>query len=107
MPLFQVSPNKAPGWGNSLVPVEIIEPIPVLELMLLVPGPSYSSPTPHSTPASPPYVPGDMPVNPDAVYMEWLRRIMPSEREEIAIVKCVWRLETGEEVRCQLEVLEE
>jgi len=80
---------------------------PCAEPMLPVPSPSYSSPTPHSTPASPPYVPGDMPVNPNMVYMEWLRRIMPSEREEITIVKYMRRLEMGEEVQCQLEVQEE
>jgi len=69
------------------------------ELMLLVSSPSYSSPTPRFTPASPPCVPGDIPTNPDAAYMEWLQRIIPSECEEIAIVKYVHRLETGEEVQ--------
>ena len=71
-PLFQVSLNAAPSWGNTLVLVENTKPIPMPELMLLVPVPSYSSPTPHSTPASPPYVPGDVPKNLDATYMEWL-----------------------------------
>jgi len=63
--LFQVSPNVAPGWGNTLVPVENTEPIPVPEPMLPIPGPAYTSPTPRSTPSSPPYVPGDLPANPD------------------------------------------
>ena len=97
----------APGWGNTLVLVENTKPIPVLEPMLPVPSPSYSSPTPRSTPTSPPYVPGDMPKNPDATYMEWLQRIMPSDREEVAIVEYVCRLETGEEVQQQLVIQEE
>jgi len=42
--LFRVSPNAAPGWGNTLVPVESSEPIPVPEPMLPIPGPTYSSP---------------------------------------------------------------
>ena len=77
------------------------------EPMLPVPGPSYSSTTPRSTPPSPPYVPGDMPVNPNAVYMEWLQSIMPSEYEEVTIVEYTRRLEMREEVQWQLEVQEE
>jgi len=42
--LFQVSPNVAPGWGNTLVPVENTKPIPVPEPMLSIPGPTYASP---------------------------------------------------------------
>ena len=87
--------------------MENTEPIPVPELMLPVPGPSHLSPTPRSTPSSPPYVPEDIPTNPDAAYMEWLRRIMPSEREEVAIVEYACRLETGEEVQRWLKIEEE
>jgi len=89
--LFRVSPNAAPGWGNTLVPVENTEPIPVLEPMLPIPGPAYTSPTPRSTPSSPSFVPGDLPANPDEVYMLWLRGVMPSEREEVAIVEYMRR----------------
>jgi len=46
--LFHVSPNVAPGWGNTLVPVENTEPIPMPEPMLPIPGPAYASPTPRS-----------------------------------------------------------
>jgi len=105
--LFRVSPNVAPGWGNTLVPVENTEPIPILEPMLPIPGPVYTSPTPHSTPSSPPYVPGDLPANPDEAYMVWLRGVMPSEQEEVAIVKYTHRLESEEEVQQELVVLEE
>jgi len=105
--LFRVSPNVAPGWGNTLVPVENTEPIPVPEPMLPVPGPAYASPTPRSTPSSPPYVPGDLPANPDEVYVAWLRCVMPSEREEAAIVEYACRLESGEEVQRELVVREE
>ena len=105
--LFRVSPNVAPGWGNTLVPVENTEPIPVPEPMLLIPGPTYSSPTPRSTPSSPPFMPGDLPANPDEAYMVWLRGIMPSEREEAAIIEYAHRLESGEEVQRQLVVPEE
>jgi len=105
--LFRVSPNVALGWGNTLVPVENTEPIPVLEPMLPIPGPAYASPTPRSTPSSPPYVPGDLPANPDEAYMVWLRGVMPSEREEVAIVEYVRRLESGEEVQRELVVPEE
>jgi len=94
----------APSWGNTLVPFENTEPIPVPEPMLLVPGPSYSSPTPCSTPASPPYVPEDMPKNTDATYMEWLQRIMPSDQEEVTIIEYVRRLEMGEELQQQLMI---
>jgi len=97
--LFQVFPNAAPGWGNTPVPVENTKPIPVPEPMLLIPGPAYASPTPRPTPSSPPFVPGDLPANPDEVYMVWLRGVMPSEREEVAIVEYVHRLESGEEVQ--------
>ena len=97
--MFQVSPNVAPGWGNTLVLVENTEPIPVPEPMLPVPSPSHPLPTPHSTPSSPPYVPEDIPINPDTAYMKWLWRIVPSKREEVAIVKYARRLETGEEVQ--------
>jgi len=96
-----------PGWGNTLVPIENTEPIPVPEPMLPVPGPSYSSPTPRSTPSSPPYVPGDLPSNPDESYMAWLRGVMPSEQEEEAIAKYARRLESREEVQRQLVVPEE
>jgi len=75
--------------------------------MLPVPGPSYLSPTPHSTPSSPPYVPGDIPENSDAMYIEWSRNIMPSECEEVAIMEYACRLEMGEEVQQQLIILEE
>jgi len=105
--LFRVSPNVAPGWGNTLVLVENTKLIPVPEPMLPIPGPSYASPTPHSTPSSPPYVPGDLPVNPDKVYIGWLRGVMPSKREETAIVEYVRRLESGEEVQRELVVPEE
>jgi len=105
--LFRVSPNVAPGWGNTLVPVENTELIPVPEPMLPIPGPAYASPTPRSTPSSPPYVPGDLPANPDEAYMVWLRGVMPSEWEETAIVEYVRRLESGEEVQRELVVLEE
>jgi len=105
--LFRVSPNTAPGWGNTLVPVENTEPIPVPEPMLLVPGPAYASPTPRFTPSSPPYVPGDLPANPDEAYVAWLCRVMPSEREEAAIVEYARRLESGEEVQRELVVREE
>jgi len=104
---FRVSPNAAPGWGNTLVPVENTEPIPVPEPMLPIPGPAYASPTPHSTPSSLPFVPGDLPANPDKAYMLWLRGVMPSEREEAAIVEYARRLESGEEVQRGLVVLEE
>jgi len=97
--LFRVSPNVAPGWGNTLVPVENTEPIPIPEPMLPIPGPAYASPTPRSTPSSPPYVPGDLPANPDEVYMVWLHGVMPSEWEEAAIVEYARRLESGEEVQ--------
>ena len=60
---------------------------------------AYSSPTPRSTPSSPPFVPGDLPANPDEVYMVWLHGVMPSEREEAAIVEYTRRLESGEEVQ--------
>ena len=96
--LFWVSPNSAPGWGNTLVPVENTKPIPVPEPRLPIPGPSYASPTPRSTPSSPPYMPGDLPVNPDKAYIGWLRGVMPSEWEEAAIVEYARRLESGEEV---------
>jgi len=43
--LFRVSPNVAPGWGNTLVPVENTKPIPVPEPMLPIPGPAYASPS--------------------------------------------------------------
>jgi len=105
--LFQVSPNVAPGWGNTLVPVENTKPIPVPEPMLPIPGPTYASPTPRSTPSSPPYVPGDLPANPDEAYMAWLRRVMPSEREEAAIVEYAHQLESGAEVQRELVVPEE
>jgi len=105
--LFRVSPNVALGWGNTLVPVENTEPIPVPEPMLLIPGPAYASPTPRSTPSSPPYVPGDLPANPDEAYMAWLRRVMPSEREEVAIVEYARWLESGEEIQRELVVPEE
>jgi len=105
--LFRVSPNVAPGWGNTLVPVENTKPIPIPEPMLPIPGPAYISPTPRSTPSSPPYVPGDLPANPDEAYMVWLRGVMPSEREEAAIVEYARRLESGEEVQRELVVLEE
>jgi len=105
--LFRVSPNVAPGWGNTLVPVENTKPIPIPEPMLPIPGPAYASPTPHSTPSSPSYVPGDLPANPDEAYMAWLRRVMPSEREEAAIVEYTRRLESGEEVQRELVVPEE
>jgi len=105
--LFQVSPNVAPGWGNTLVPVENTEPIPIPEPMLPIPGPAYASPTPRSTPSSPPYMPGDLPANPDEAYMVWLRGVMPSEREEAAIVEYVCHLESGEEVQRELVVPEE
>ena len=105
--LFRVSPNAAPGWGNTLVPVENTEPIPVPEPMLLIPGPAYASPTPRSTPSSPPFVPGGLPANPDEVYMVWLCGVMPSEREEVAVVEYARRLESGEEVQRELVVPEE
>ena len=105
--LFRVSPNAAPGWGNTLVPVENTEPIPVPEPMLPIPGPAYASPTPRPTPSSPPFMPGDLPANPDEAYMVWLRGIMPSEREEAAIAEYVRRLESGEEVQQELVVPEE
>ena len=85
--LFCVSPNAAPGWGNTLVPVENTEPIPMPEPMLPIPGPAYASPTPRPTPSSPPFVPGDLPANPDEAYMVWLRGVIPSEQEEVAIVE--------------------
>lgn len=97
--MFRVFPNAAPGWGNTLVPVENTKPIPVPEPMLPVSGPSYSSPTPRSTPSRPLYVPGDIPTNPDMVYMEWLHGVIPSKGEEVAIVKYAHWLETGEEVQ--------
>jgi len=97
--LFHISPNAAPGWGNTLVPVENTEPIPVPEPMLPIPGPTYASPTPRSTPSSPPYMPRDLPANPDEAYIVWLRGVMPSEREEAAIVEYARRLESGEEVQ--------
>jgi len=93
--LFWVSPNVAPGWGNTLVPVENTEPIPVPEPILPIPGPAYTSPTPRPTLSSPPFVPGDLPANPDEVYMVWLRGVMPSEREEVAIVEYADRVATG------------
>jgi len=105
--LFRVSPNAAPGWGNTLVPVENTKPIPMPEPMLPIPGPAYSSPTPHSTPSSPPFVPGDLPANPDEAYMVWLRGVMPSEQEDAAIVEYAHWLESGEEVQRQLVVPEE
>jgi len=105
--LFRVSPNVAPGWGNTLVPVENTEPIPMPEPMLPIPGPAYSSPTPRSTPSSPPFMPGDLPANPDEVYMVWLRGVMPSEWEDAAIVEYACWLESGEEVQRQLVVPEE
>jgi len=105
--LFRVSPNVAPGWGNTLVLVENTEPIPIPEPMLPIPGPAYTSPTPHSTLSSPPYVPGDLPANPDEAYMVWLRGVMPSEQEEVAIVEYTRRLESGEEVQRELVVPEE
>jgi len=105
--LFRVSPNVTPGWGNTLVPVENTEPIPVPEPMLPIPGPTYASPTPCSTPSSPPYVPGDLPANPDEAYTVWLRGVMPSEREEAAIVEYTCQLESGEEVQRELVVPEE
>jgi len=105
--LFRVSPNAAPGWGNTLVPVENTKPIPVPEPMLPIPGPAYSSPTPRSTPSSPPFVPGDLPANPDKAYMVWLCGVMPSEWEEVAIVEYARWLESGEEVQQQLVVPEE
>jgi len=105
--LFRVSPNVAPGWGNTLVPVENTEPIPIPEPMLPIPGPAYASPTPRSTPSSPPYVPGDLPANPNEAYMVWLHGVMPSEREEAAIVEYARRLESGEEVQQELVVPEE
>jgi len=101
--LFRVSPNVAPGWGNTLVLVENTEPIPVPEPMLPIPGPVYAS----STPSSPPYVPGDLPANPDEAYMAWLYHVMPSEQEEAAIVEYARRLESGEEVQRELVVPEE
>ena len=79
----------------------------MLEPMLPIPGPVYSSPTPRSTPSSPPFVPGDLPTNPDEAYMVWLRGVMPSEQEEAAIVEYARQLESGEEVQRQLVVLEE
>ena len=105
--LFQVSPNVAPGWGNTLVLVENTELIPIPEPMLPIPGPAYASPTPRSTPSSPPYVPGDLPANPDEAYMAWLHRVTPSEWEEVVIVKYACWLESGEEVQRELVVLEE
>jgi len=105
--LFQVPPNVAPGWGNTLVLVENTELIPIPEPMLPIPGPAYASPTPRSTPSSPPYVPGDLPANPDEAYMVWLRGVMPSEWEEVAIVEYARRLESGEEVQRELVVPEE
>ena len=105
--MFRVSPNVAPGWGNTLVPVENTEPIPMPEPMLPIPGPVYTSPTPHSTPSSPPFVPGDLPANPDEAYIVWLRGVMPSEREEAAIVEYACRLESGEKVQRGLVVPEE
>jgi len=105
--LFRVSPNVAPGWGNTLVPVENTKPIPIPEPMLPIPGPAYVSPTPRSTPSSPPYVPGDLPANPDEAYMVWLCGVMPSEREEVAIVEYAHHLESGEEVQRELVVPEE
>ena len=105
--LFRVSPNVAPGWGNTLVLVENTKPIPMPEPMLPIPGPAHPSPTPHPTPSSPPFVPGDLPANPDEAYMVWLRGVMPSEREEAAIVEYARRLESGEEVQRELVVLEE
>ena len=77
--LFRVSPNVAPGWGNTLVPVENTKPIPMTEPMLLIPGPAYASPTPCPTPSSPPFVPGDLPANPEEAYIVWLHGVMPSE----------------------------
>jgi len=50
---------------------------------------------------------GDLPANPDEAYMAWLRRVMPSEREEAAIVEYARRLESGEEVQQELVVREE
>jgi len=105
--LFRVSPNAAPGWGNTLVSVENTESIPVPEPMLPIPGPAYSSPTPCSTPSSPPFVPGNLPANPDEAYMVWLHGVMPSEQEDAAIVEYAHRLESGEEVQRQLVVPEE
>ena len=105
--LFQVSPNAAPGWGNTLVPVVNTELIPIPEPMFPIPGPAYTSPTPHSTPSSPPYMPGDLPANPDEAYMVWLHGVMPSEREEVAIVEYACWLESGEEVQRELVVPEE
>jgi len=75
--------------------------------MLLIPGPAYASPTPCPTPSSPPFMPGDLPANPDEAYMVWLRGVMPSEQEEAAIVEYTRRLESGEEVQRELVVPEE
>ena len=51
-------------------------------------------------------MPGDLPANLDEAYMVWLRGVMPSEREEAAIVEYTHRLESGE-VQRQLVVPEE